>query len=141
VRHGFTLPELLSVIAIIGILVSIVTPPMGRALDQAAAREGVERFAALYATTRQFAIARNALARLELDRAQRTATLSVRRTPAAWDTVGTYPLGSASVACTNPTIVFGPLGLGYGTSNTRVVFSRGAAADTVTTSRTGRLRR
>jgi prepilin-type N-terminal cleavage/methylation domain-containing protein len=141
VRHGFTLPELLSVIAIIGILVSIVTPPMGRALDQAAAREGVERFAALYATTRQFAIARNALARLELDRTQRTATLSVRRTPAAWDTVGTYPLGSASIACTNPTIVFGPLGLGYGTSNTRVVFSRGAAADTVTTSRTGRLRR
>ena len=140
-RQGFTLPELLTVIAIVGILLSVVTPPLGRALDQAAVREGVERFAALHATTRQLAIARNALARLELDRTQRTATLSVRRTAAAWDTIGTYPLGSAAIACSNPTIVFGPLGLGYGTSNTRVIFSRGAAADTVTTSRTGRLRR
>lgn len=140
-RRGFTLPELLSVMVIIGILVSIVTPPLGRALDQAAVREGVERFAALHATTRQLAISRNAVARLELDRVQRTAALSVRRTAAAWDTVGTYPLGSASIACSNATIAFGPLGLGYGTSNTRVIFSRGAAADTVTTSRTGRLRR
>ena len=140
-RQGFTLPELLSAIAIIGILLSIVTPPLGRALDQAAVHEGVERFAALHATTRQLAISRNALARLELDRAQRTATLSVRRTPAAWDTIGTFPLGSAAIACSNPTIIFGPLGLGYGTSNTRVIFTRGAAADTVTTSRTGRLRR
>ena len=141
VRQGFTLPELLSVIVIIGILTSVVTPPLGRALDQAAVHEGVERFAALHATTRQLAISRNAVVRLELDRTQRTAALSVRRTPAAWDTIATYPLGSASIACSNPTIIFGPLGLGYGTSNTRVIFTRGAAADTVTTSRTGRLRR
>ena len=140
-RRGFTLPELLSVIAIVGILLSIVTPPLERALDQAAVREGVDRFAELHATTRQLAIARGALARLELDAPARTATLSVRRTAVAWDTVGRYTLGTASLTCTNPTIVFGPLGLGYGTSNTRVIFARGAAADTVTTSRTGRLRR
>jgi prepilin-type N-terminal cleavage/methylation domain-containing protein len=141
VRQGFTLPELLSVIAIVGVLLSIVAPPLGRALDQAAVHESAERFAALHATTRQLAISRNALARLELDRAQRTATLSVRRSPTAWDTVGSYPLGSATIICSTPTIVFGPLGLGYGTSNARVIFTRGASADTITTSRTGRLRR
>jgi len=141
VRHGFTLPELLSVIAIVGILLSIVTPPLGRALDQAAVHESADRFAALHATTRQLAIARNTLARLEVDQARRTATLSVRGTPTVWDTVGSYPLGSANVSCTNATMVFGPLGLGYGTSNTRVIFARGSAADTITTSRTGRLRR
>ena len=140
-RQGFTLPELLSVIAIVGILLSIVTPPLGRVLDQAAVRESVERFTALHATARQLAISRNTLARLELDRTQRTATLSVRRPPTAWDTVGSYPLGLASIACTNSTMIFGPLGLGYGASNTRVIFARGASADTVTTSRTGRLRR
>jgi prepilin-type N-terminal cleavage/methylation domain-containing protein len=141
VRNGFTLPELLSVIAIAGVLLSIVIPPLGRLLDQAAVHESVDRFAALHATTRQLAISRNALARLELDSSRHRATLSVRRTATAWDTVGSYVLGSAVFSCSNPTLVFGPLGLGYGTSNARVIFTRGAAADTVTTSRTGRLRR
>ncbi|HTT67145.1 MAG TPA: prepilin-type N-terminal cleavage/methylation domain-containing protein [Gemmatimonadales bacterium] len=140
-RRGFTLPELLSVVAIVGILTAVVTPPLIRYLDQASVREGVERFAALYATTRQLAISRGTLARLELERTAPVATLSVQRAPAAWDTVGVYPLGSSTVTCSNLAIVFGPLGLGYGTSNTRVIFSRGASADTVTTSRTGRLRR
>jgi prepilin-type N-terminal cleavage/methylation domain-containing protein len=140
-RHGFTLPELLSVIAIAGVLLSIVVPPLGRLLDQAAVHESADRFAALHATTRQLAIARNTLARLELDPGPRTATLSLRRTATSWDTVGSYVLGSAAIACSNSTLVFGPLGLGYGTSNARVIFARGAAADTVTTSRTGRLRR
>lgn len=140
-RHGFTLPELLSVIAIAGVLLSIVTPPLGRLLDQAAVHESVDRFAIVHATTRQLAIARNTLARLELDPDRRSATLSVRRAPTAWDTVDRYDLGSAAITCSNATLVFGPLGLGYGTSNARVIFTRGAAADTVTTSRTGRLRR
>ncbi|HXY68260.1 MAG TPA: prepilin-type N-terminal cleavage/methylation domain-containing protein [Gemmatimonadales bacterium] len=140
-RRGFTLMEMLCVVAILSIVTAVVTPSLVRYLDQAAVREAVDRFAALHATTRQLAIARGTLARLELDRARPAATLSVQRTPAAWDTVGEYPLGSATVTCSNPAIVFGPLGLGFGLSNTRVIFTRGAAADTVTTSRTGRLRR
>jgi prepilin-type N-terminal cleavage/methylation domain-containing protein len=141
VRNGFSVPELLTVTAIVGLLVSIVTPPLGRALDQAAVHEGVDRFSAAHATARQLAISRSRLARLEVDRARKTATLSVQRTAKAWDTVAVYPLGPATIACSNPTLVFNPIGIGYGASNTRVVFSRGLAADTVTTSRTGRLRR
>ncbi len=126
--------------AIIGVLTSIVMPPVGRALDRAAVREGVERFASAHATTRQLAISRSRLARLELDRAHRSVALSVQRSPGVWDTVANYPLGSATITCSNPTLVFGPFGMGYGASNTRVVFARGAAAETLTTSRTGRLR-
>lgn len=143
VRKGFTLPELMTVAAIVGVLLSISMPPLRRALDQAAVHEGMDRFAAVFATTRQLAISRNSLARLQIDRVRRTATLSVQRSlsPKAWDTVATYPLGSATIVCSNPTLVFNPLGIGYGASNTRIIFSRGAAADTATTSRTGRLRR
>jgi prepilin-type N-terminal cleavage/methylation domain-containing protein len=141
VCKGFTLPELATVVAIMGILASVVVPPLGRALDRAAVEEGVQRFAAAHATTRELAIVRGALARLELDRVARTATIAVQRTARAWDTVATYPLGTAEISCSSPVMVFNPIGLGYGASNTRVVFSRGAAADTVTTSRTGRLRR
>jgi len=139
-RRGFTLPEVLTVIAIASILLSLVVPPLGRALDEAAVREGVERFAALHETTRQLAIANGTLARLQVDAPARSAALSVE-TDHGWDTVAVHPLGSATIACSNPTIVFGPLGVGYGTSNTRVIFSRGRYADTLTTSRTGRLRR
>ncbi|HVO35556.1 MAG TPA: hypothetical protein VMT21_08340 [Gemmatimonadales bacterium] len=128
-------------VAIMGVVASVVMPPLGRTLDRAAVEEGVQRFAAAHATTRELAIARGALARLELDRAAHTVAVSVQRTAKAWDTVATYRLGTAQISCTNPVMVFNPIGLGYGASNTRVIFSRGAAADTVTTSRTGRLRR
>ncbi len=124
-----------------GVLASVAVPPLGRALDRAAVEEGVLRFAAAHATTRELAVAHGSLARLEVDGAARTATVSVQRTEGAWDTVATYPLGSASILCSNPILVFNPIGVGYGTSNTRIIFARGAAADTVTTSRTGRLRR
>jgi type II secretory pathway pseudopilin PulG len=131
----------MTVMVMMGVVASIVTPPLGRALDRAAVREGVERLSAAHAAARQLAIARSALARLEVDTARRTATLSVLRPSKAWDTLASHPLGPATIACSNPTIVFGPLGVGYGTSNTRVIISRGTAADTLTTSRTGRLRR
>lgn len=124
-----------------GVVASVVMPPLGRTLDRAAVEEGVQRFAAAHATARELAIARGALSRLELDRAAHTIAVSVQRTATAWDTVATYPLGTAQITCSNPVMVFNPIGLGYGASNTRVIFSRGAAADTVTTSRTGRLRR
>lgn len=139
--RGFTLAELLSALGIVAILASVAIPPLGRVLDRAAVREGVERFASLHAATRQLAVARSSLARLELDPGRTTATISVQRAPQVWDTVAAYVLGTARFSCSNETLVFGPFGLGYGASNTRVIFSRGAAADTVTTSRTGRLRR
>ncbi len=135
------MPELLSVAAIAGVLASIAMPPARRALDRAAVGGAVEQLASAHAAARQLAISKNQLARLELDAARRTVTLSVQRTSAAWDTVSTHSLGTVTVACSNPAMTFGPTGLGFGLSNTRVVFSRGSAADTVTTSRTGRLRR
>lgn len=128
-------------VGIMSIVASVVVPPLGRTLDRAAVEEGVQRFAAAHATTRELAISRGGLARLELDPVAHTVAVSVQRTPAAWDTVATYPLGTARITCSNPAMVFNPIGLGYGASNTRVIFSRGAAVDTVTTSRTGRLRR
>lgn len=139
--RGATLPELLTVLAIVGICVSIAIPPLDRALDQAAVAEAADRYAAAHETTRQLAVARGTLARVELDTALRTATIALQRTRTAWDTVQVHPLGTARMQLTQKVVTFGPFGLGFGASNTRIVFARGAAADTLTVSRSGRLKR
>src|SRR2546422_507877 len=40
----------------------------------------------------------------------------------------------------NPIVQFGPFGLGWGVSNTRIVLRRGSQAETITTSRVGRVK-
>lgn len=139
--RGATLPELMTVLAIVSVLASVVTPPLGRYLDSAAVQEAVRRYAVLHETTRQLAIMRGALARLELDSTRKTVTIAVRRTPTAWDTADTRTLGSAALSTSQPVITFNPIGVGFGASNSRIIFSRGASADTLFVSRTGRLRR
>ena len=41
----------------------------------------------------------------------------------------------------NPEIVFDPIGLGWGVSNTKVVVRRGSRSETITVSRLGRIKR
>lgn len=139
-RRGFSLPEMLSVLVLIGLLAAIVGPPLRVVLDRVATDEGAERYAAAHEEARALALERGRLTRLEIDSAARAATLSVR-SDSGWDTVRTLPLGPARLVVSQETITFSPLGLGFGVSNSRIVFTRGAAAETVTVSRTARLRR
>jgi type II secretory pathway pseudopilin PulG len=131
---------MLSVVVLVGLLAAIVVPPLRTALDQAATDEGAERYAAAHEEARALAQERGRLTRLVLDSVTRSATLSVRG-DTGWEPVRTLPLGPARVAVSQETITFSPLGLGFGASNSRIVFSRGAAAETITVSRTARLRR
>ena len=138
--RGTTLPELITVTVIIGVLLSIVGAPLSRELDHTAVREGRDRYSAVHETARQLAIARSTLARVELDSVHAIATVSIRNGN-AWDTLEVRPLGAAHLGFSQRVVTFGPLGLGYGASNTSIIFRRGAAAETLTVSRLGRLRR
>ena len=140
-RRGVTLPELMSVLAIVALVTSVLVPPAARALHRAAVDEAVDRYSALHETTRQLAIGRAGLARLEIDTAQRTVAVSWRGVRSPWDTVETRPLGSATIETSQPAVTFNPIGIGYGASNTRIIFRRGPVAETLTVSRTGRLKR
>lgn len=138
--RGATLPELLLTLIVMGVGVAVAVPPVGRLVDRALVRGSVKRFAAVHETTRQLALARGGASRLVLDTAQGEAVIQVR-TGGAWEPAARFPLGGARVSASQASLVFNQWGLGSGLSNATIVFQRGLAAETVTVSRTGRLKR
>jgi prepilin-type N-terminal cleavage/methylation domain-containing protein len=139
--RGVTLPELLTVMVIMGLVASIAIHPMNHALDRAAVDEGAQRYGAMFETARAFAVARARQSRLELDTLRGVVLIELRRGQSTWDTVDQRPLGRAHVGASQTLVTFSSLGVGLGLSNGRIIFSRGNAADTLTISRTGRLKR
>ena len=139
--RGVTLPELLMVMVLIGVVASIAVRPIGRALDRVAVDEGAARYGAMFETARAFAIARGRHARIEIDTALGSAVIAVRQGVSQWDTVDQCPLGRSRVDASQTVVTFSPLGVGFGLSNARIIFASGAAAETLTVSRTGRLKR
>jgi prepilin-type N-terminal cleavage/methylation domain-containing protein len=139
--RGTTLPELMTATLIIGVLSSIVLPPLRRFLDRAAVSSAADRVAALHDAARQGAIARRRLTRYEIDTGRVSVTLSSRNPAGAWDTTRVVQLGALRASVSQRIVTFSPLGIGFGVSNTRLVLSRGISVETLTVSRTGRLRR
>jgi len=139
--RGITFVELLLVLVLIGLVTAVATPSLGRAVHRLAVREGAERYASVHHAARVLAVARGRLARIELDSSAHRATIALLDPSGAWDTVDVRSLGPARMTFSRGTVTFSPLGIGWGASNTRIVFSSGTAADTLVVARTGRLRR
>ncbi len=139
--RGVTLPELMSVMLIMGVIASVVVPPATRLVDRATVGGAADRLTAMHEVARQTAIARGRPARYEVDRPRLRVVLSVRDPHGGWDTVRVFQLGEVQLSVSQPIVTFNPLGIGSGASNTTVILARGAAAETLTVSRTGRLRR
>ncbi len=139
--RGVTLPELTTTLLILGVVASVTVPPARRLLDRAAVAGAADRYASVHEVARHTAIARGRNARYEVDRVAGRMALSVREAEGTWDTLRVFELGDVRVTISQPTVTFNPLGMGAGASNTTVAFRRGEAAETLTVSRTGRLRR
>jgi prepilin-type N-terminal cleavage/methylation domain-containing protein len=139
--RGVTLPELTTVLLIIGVVASVTVPPARRFVDQGTVAGAADRYAAVHEVTRHTAIARGRPARYEVDRGALRMVLSLRGPRGTWDTLRVFELGEVRLSVSQPTVTFNPLGIGSGASNTTVVLGHGAAAETLTVSRTGRLRR
>lgn len=140
-RSGYTLIELVTIVVLMVILAAIALPPLARQLDAAAVREAADRYTAVHHSARRLSMARGRLVRIELDSARGRAAIAIKRTSTAWDTIELQPFGTAQMEVTQPTLTFAPMGIGFGLSNSRIVFRRGMAAETLNISRTGRLRR
>lgn len=135
-RQGQTLAELAVVLAILGVVTLVAVARIGATLDRAGARGALADVAAVLATGRDAAVAMGAPATV---RVESLAVLAV----AGGDTVAFRPierLHGATLAASRESLTWSPIGLATGAANLRVVARRGAAAETLTVSRLGRVR-
>ncbi|MEJ7812947.1 MAG: GspH/FimT family pseudopilin [Gemmatimonadaceae bacterium] len=137
-RTGATLIELTVVIAIVAIMAAVGLPPLISAHDHASVRSATTDLVAVLARARHSAVLGGRRVAVRFD----TAAARVLVIAGA-DTLGVHPLRAThgvSLATSRDSITYGPLGVGYGASNTTITLSRRAATDTVIISRLGRVR-
>lgn len=138
VRRGFTLVELLIVVALLGIVAGAAVGGLLGLLDRLASRGAVSEAAAALARARDEAIATRSIVAVRIDTTAGTLVLRSRER-----TIATHALGRAyrvTIAATRDSVAYDARGLGYGAANFTLVARRGRAADTLVVSRLGRAR-
>jgi prepilin-type N-terminal cleavage/methylation domain-containing protein len=136
---GFTLLEVLLVLTIIGVLTGIAIPRAQRLLDGVAVRGAAQDAAGLLELARQIAMTRGERVSVDID--SMPARLTMR---AGTDTLrrrNEQAIHGVRFSTTRSPVVYSQLGMGFGVSNLTLIVSRGGAAETVTVSRLGRVRR
>jgi len=138
---GFTLLELMVVVAIAAALMALGFPRAARLMDWIKTERAVRDVLTALAIGRNGAVLQSTRARLTIA----TDTLRIDRLGAQgwepwWRTPGPSRHGVA-LETSNPVVIFGPTGMGWGASNTTVVLRRGSQAETITMSRVGRVKR
>ena len=138
---GFSLIELVFVLCIIIALVAVGIPRLQPLLDRIAADHAAREVTTALALARHAAVLQGMRARLtiagdtlRIDRLEQGSWIPWKRRP------GPAHLG-VEIAVSNPVVTFGPTGVGWGVSNTRVVLWRGSQVETITVSRVGRVKR
>ncbi len=138
--RGHTLLELLIVVTLVGMVSAVLVPRIGPFRDRAAVHRASGRVAAFYTRARLQAIFTGRRVRITFDEDSLTAVTEGRRdsTVLAWAGPARAGVG---LRASRRTIRVHPTGVGAGAANTKLVLTRGAAAESLTTSRLGRLKR
>jgi prepilin-type N-terminal cleavage/methylation domain-containing protein len=139
-RRGFSLVELALVLALVGTMMALATPRLWAWRDQWAVERATRDLLVFYDVARYRAIMTSRRLRLEFssDSLRLLEEGPPERRVLAW--AGPTQHGVQLVASRRH-IAIGPTGMGWGGANTKIVLRRGAAGDSLTTSRLGRLKR
>jgi len=137
---GFTLLELMVVSCLAAILLGFWIPRAARLMDWIETEHAVRDVTTALAVCRNGAVLQSTRARLTFN----ADTLRIDRLgPTGWEpwwrTPGPASHG-VSLEVSNPVVEFGPTGMGWGVSNTKIVLRRGSQAETITLSRVGRVK-
>ena len=137
-RRGFSLLELVLILALTGILAGIALPRLALILDGIQAQTAAGRLAAAHSRARMMAITRAQVVILTVDQ----DSVSIRSRGATiplWAEAGPAGNGVALDGAARH-FTFSPEGLTLGLSNAAMRLTRGLATRTVIVSRLGRLR-
>ena len=137
-RRAFTLPELLLVLAVLGILLGIALPSLTHAVDRIEVHSAAAHLIAAHQRARMMAVAKGQVLTLSIDSA--VLTISGRSSSSVlWSEPGP---GAAGVSLPGPSrhFTFAPEGFTLGLSNASLHLARGSASRTVVFSRLGRAR-
>jgi len=139
-RRGVTLIELVVVLAIVGVLLGLAFPRMATWLDVMAVDRAALEIVSFHHEAQFAAMLRAERVRLRFTEDSLTAAFEGVRDSTFIARAGPARHG-VRLTATRPEIRFYPTGLGFGAANTKIVLRRGAAVDSLTTSRLGRLKR
>jgi prepilin-type N-terminal cleavage/methylation domain-containing protein len=137
-QRAFTLPEMMLVLAVAGILMGIAIPPLSQAADRIEVQSAASQLVSAHQRARIMAIAKGQVLTLTIDSAALTITSQLSATP-LWSQRGPAALG-VSLAGSARRFTFAPEGYTLGLSNASLHLARGAATRTVVFSRVGRVR-
>lgn len=136
-REGSTLVELVLTMALLGLVLSIAIPSIRTTLDRMSVRAAKHDVVRALWAARNVASTRGDYASFVVDAAAgRVQVVSGTDTVFARDLTARR---GVAIAVTRDSITYAPTGLGWGAANTRIIVSRGQRAETVTTSRLGRV--
>ncbi|PYO26492.1 MAG: hypothetical protein DMD73_12565 [Gemmatimonadetes bacterium] len=140
-RRGFTLTELAVVLAILALVTAITLPRLEGLLDWIAVNTAAQDVTTAVAVTRNAAVMQGSRRRLLIAR----DSLRIDRWAGdSWAPLDRWPgpdEHGVALEVSNPVVVFDPIGIAWGLSNTKVVLRRGARSETITLSRLGRVKR
>lgn len=139
-RSGFSLPELLIVLAILGIIAAMGLPRTRGLLDDIAAETGAREIMAAHIRARMIAGATGRVVLLDLNPdTLRIRTVLGTDTTLAWQSAGPRASGLTLAGPAHP-LVYSPLGITMGASNGTWHLAFHSAVRDVIVSRLGRMR-
>ncbi len=139
-RRGVTLLEVVAVLAIVGIVMAIAAPSVATWKDKLAVERATGEVVSFYWQARTSALFRGTRVRLEFGVDSLQASFEGVTDSVFLTRPGPSRHG-VSLRVSRPVIRVYPNGFGLGAANTKLVLWRGAAAESLTTSRLGRLKR
>jgi prepilin-type N-terminal cleavage/methylation domain-containing protein len=140
-RRGLTLIEIMVVLAILALVTAVTLPRLAGFLDWVAVDTAAQEVTTAIAVARGVAVMQGIRSRvviagdsLRIDRWGEDSWGDLHR----WPGPGRH---GVALEVSNPAVVFAPIGLAWGLSNTTVMLRRGTRVATLTVSRLGRVKR